>query len=259
MDPQIETPKSTVDAFELPCGYLDSDGNLHTHVELRGMTGDEEEVLAAKNMPVMKKLNRILSACTSAIGDIRDAKRIESIIPDLTQGDRVFMLFAIRRVSLGDEFPFATVCPSCEQESRQEVHLSDMEIKKMPDPKIRTYKVTLDRTKHEAVLKVLTGRGEEAISRAAVAGKDVISVAILARMESIAGRPVSVSDLKSLPLADRNQLRDAWQDHEGGVETAVQIQCTNCDHEYEAEIDMASQGFFNPLALRRSWRTKSSF
>ncbi len=256
INPQIEEPKSGVDSFTLPCGYLDSFGTLHTSVEVREMTGDEEEILAAKHMPIMKKLNTILARCTTAIGSIRDPDAMFEVVQDLTQGDRVFLLFAIRRVSLGNDFPLEAECPKCEAKSRLTVDLSDLEIRKMEDPKLRTYEITLPRDRKVA-MKVLTGRGEEAISKASTAGKDVISTAIMARIDAINGLKPSITDLKSLSLRDRNQIRDVWQDKEGGIDTAVEIQCHKCEYDYETDVDMASTGFFNPLAVQKAWRNKS--
>ena len=258
INPQLEEAKSSVDAFELPCGYLDSDGTLHTHVEVREITGDEEEILGAKNMTPLKKMNKVLASCTLAVGPYTDPKKIAALIPDLTQGDRVYLLIAIRRVSLGDDFPFTTQCPNCEQKSNLTVSLADLEIKKMPDPKVRTYDLLLNKTKKKLSMKVLTGHGEEAIGRASAVGKDVVSVAMLARIDAMDGLPADIGSVKKLPLADRNQIRDAWQDREGGVDTEVEIVCPQCDHEYKSDVDLASEGFFNPLAVSKHWKSSAS-
>ena len=254
----VELIQPNTDGFSLPCGYITASGELINYVEVHGLTGDDEETLAAKNMPVVKKMNKILSNCTKAIGDITDPNMIKNIIPDLTQGDRMYLLFAIRRVSLGDDFPFTAECPECEAKQNLTINLGDLDIKKMPDPKIRTYEVILPRSGKKASMKVLTGRGEENIAKASAVGRDVITTAIWARMDGLDGLPTSVEALKKLELADRNQLRDAWQDHEGGVETSVEAQCTNCDAEYTTEVDMGSQGFFNPLAQLKAWKGKSN-
>jgi hypothetical protein len=258
INPTIEQAKSAVDSFELPCGYLDPGGNLHTHVEVREITGDEEEVLGAKNMPALKKMNRVLAQCTTAIGDIRDSRQIAAIIPDLTQGDRVYLLFAIRRASLGDEFPFTTVCPQCEKKSNLTVSLADLTIKKMPNPLIRTYDITLERSKAKISMRVLTGRGEEQIAKASSSGNNAITMAMLARVESMNGYPASIDDLKALGMADRNQIRNEWEDREGGVDTEVEVQCLHCDFEFKSEIDLSSEGFFNPLALLKKWKSSAS-
>jgi len=258
MNPEIEKPKPSVDTFELPCGYIDAEDNLHTDVTVSEMTGEEEEILAARNMPAGKKINKILTRCTQSIGTI-PAPMMPRVIPDLTQGDRVFLLIAIRRASLGNEMPFVTKCPSCEQDSRFVLDLADLETKKMPDPMVRFYDLELPKSGHKVRMRVLTGRGEEAISKAANKGIDIISTAIIARMESMDDKPVTMKDLKKLPLMDRNFLREAWEDHEGGVDTAVEIECTNCSHDYESDLDISQQGFFNPSATLKSWKNKYSF
>jgi len=258
MDPQIEHPKSAVDGYELPCGYLDSEGNLHTSVVVREMTGEEEEILAARSMQGNKKINMILSRCTQQVGDFNGGS-VERIIPDLTQGDRVYLLIAIRRASLGDEMPFATKCPACEQDARFVLDLADLETVKMEDPRKRTYELTLPKTGKKVVMKVLTGRGEDAIGKASKRGKDIISTAIFARVETFDGKPPTVRDLKMLPLVDRNFLQNSWEDHEGGVDTEVQIDCPGCGNEYDTQLDISQQGFFNPSATLKSWKKKYSF
>ena len=258
INPQIEQANSTVDEFELPCGYLDPDGNLHTTVTLREMTGEEEEILAARNMPSNKKINSILGRCTTALGPFTGPS-VAQLIPELTQGDRIFLLIAIRRVTLGNDMPFTTKCPQCEQESRFVLDLADLETRKMENPTIRTYNVELPKTKKKVVMKVLDGRGEEAIGKASNRGRDIVSTAIFARIDSIDGKPATMADLKKLPLVDRNFLRNEWEDHEGGVDTTVEIDCPSCGNEYDTELDIGQQGFFNPSATLKSWKKKYSF
>lgn len=258
MDPQIEIPKSSVDAFELPCGHVDAEGNVHTLITVREMTGEDEETLAARNMPTTKKINRILTRCTESIGPF-SGQQLSFIIPDLTQGDRIFLLMAIRRASLGDEMPFQTTCPSCKEEARFIIDLKDLETKKMLNPALRTYDLVLPKSKHKVRMKVLTGRGEEAISKAAAKGQDVISTAIFARIESFDDKPVTIKDLKDLPLADRNFLRGAWEGNEGGVDTEIQVDCPSCGTAYDTELDISQQGFFNPSATLINWKKKYSF
>lgn len=258
MDPQIEEAKPSVDSFELPCGHVDGEGKLHTDVVVREMTGEDEEILAARNMPTTKKINKILSRCTESVGPYSGVA-MPNIIQDLTQGDRIYLLMAIRRASLGNDMPFQTTCPQCKEEARFVLDLADLETKKMPNPALRTYDLVLPKTKKKVRMKVLTGRGEEAISKAATKGVDIISTAILARMESMDDKPVTVDDLKELPLSDRNFLRDSWEDHEGGVDTEIQVDCPACGNAYETELDISQQGFFNPSATLKNWKKKYSF
>jgi hypothetical protein len=253
-----ESPKNAYDSFELPCGFVDADGKLHTHCEIKEMTGVEEEILAAKNMTVPKKFHRILSNCITYIGPYK-GDEIDRILPELTQGDRLFLLFAIRRVTLGNEMPFITKCSECNKESQLTIDLSELEIKKMPDPMVRTYDVVLPKSKKQVRMKVLNGRGEDAISRAVQSGVDIISNAILARIDAIDGQPPSISVLKSLGLADRNFLKSAWETREGGVDTGVEITCSYCGSEYETDVNIGDSGFFSPeTATQKFLKTRSS-
>lgn len=258
MDPQIEIPKSPIDSYELPCGHVDQEGGVHTLVTVREMTGEDEEILAARNMPTTKKINKILTRCTESIGPF-SGQALQFIIPELTQGDRIYLLMAIRRASLGDDMPFQTTCPSCKEEARFIVDLNDLETKKMANPALRHYDVVLPKSKHKVRMKVLTGKGEEAISRAAIKGQDIISTAIFARIESMNDKPVTIPDLKGLALSDRNFLRGAWEEHEGGVDTEIQVDCPSCGVAYESELDISQQGFFNPSATLSNWKKKYSF
>lgn len=257
IDPRLEQPKSSVDGFELPCGFLDEDGELHTDIIVREMTGEEEEILAARNLPNGKKYNRVLSRCTSQIGGFNTPQDISKVVMDLPQGDRVYLLFAIRRTSLGDEMPFVTKCPGCETESQMVIDLSELEIKKMPDPKVRTYDTVLPSGK-KAQMKILVGRGEDMIAKAFKKGVDVISTAILARLAELDGEPPTIKGLKKLTLKDRNHLKNIWEDYEGGVDTTITIDCPLCEYEYEADIGIGDEGFFNPSAALKSWKKKSS-
>lgn len=256
-NPNIEESKSSLDSFELPCGYLDKEGNLYKDVVVREMTGEEEEILAAKNMPATKKINKILGRCVESIGPIK-GKNVDDAVMDLPQGDRIYLLIAIRRASLGDDMPFKTVCPSCENEQMLTVDLSELESKPMDDPTVRVRDVTLPKSGKKVTMSVLTGRGEEAISRASNRGKDMVTTAIYCRVESIDDQPVKMNDLKKLPLQDRNFLREQWEESEGGIDTGVDITCSGCDLEYTTDIDISQIGFFNPLAAERNWRKKYS-
>jgi len=258
MDNQITVAKPGIDSYELPCGLLTNEGELYTEVTLREMTGEEEEILGARNMPVTKKINKVLANCTESIGPL-PRPSIPSVIPHLMQGDRIFLLLAIRRVSLGDEMPFNSKCPSCDSESQFIIDLGDLEIKPMPDPKQRFYELELPRTGKKVRMKTLTGTGEDAISKASNKGKDIITTAIFCRVESIDDQPPKMKDIKQLPLIDRNFLKNSWEDHEGGVDTTIQIGCPTCDYEYETELDISQEGFFNPSAALKAWKKKSSF
>ena len=59
---QMETPKGTLGVFDLPCGYLDPQTQeLFTEVQVREITGNEEDMLASQQIPSAQKISQLLA------------------------------------------------------------------------------------------------------------------------------------------------------------------------------------------------------
>jgi hypothetical protein len=244
----IETPKSAVGVFELPCGYLTPEGQILTEVVVREMTGGEEDMLASKQVPPAKKFGELIARCVTRIGTVTDKGEIAKMAKQLTLGDRVFLLFVIRRVTLGDEYPFREVCPNgeCKQAQVYTVDLSELTVKKMPEPTKRIYDVTLP-SGRKARFRVSTGEDEEKIQKNEKS-PDAMSLGILMRLEMLDGKPPTLQELKDMGWKDRVALRDEWNKVEGGVDTEVELGCPVCGHEFKRELEV-SGGFFFPSAI----------
>lgn len=253
----MEQPKTAQGVFELPCGYLSPEGQLYTEINVREITGHEEDLLAAPKMPAAKKMNELISRCTTRLGPLTDKGQISHLVPDLLVGDRVFLMFALRRATLGNEYPFKGKCPNCEQEKLYAIDLSTLEVKKMPEPLKRVYEVTLPQAKKIAHWRPLCGRDEEKMAKFAT-GMDSLSLSMLMRLLDIDGRPVQMDDVKGLHMADRNFLRDEFEDREGGMNTTIDMECPLCGHAFERDVDVSQSGFFFPSAARKNSKRKSS-
>lgn len=276
---QVAEPKPTVGLFTLPCGFLDATGVLHTEVLLNEITGRDEDMLASKKVPDSQKLNQLLISCIARLGTIVDKGAIAAAVPELLVGDRVFLLIAIRRTSLGDDYPYKDICPACEKESLMTINLSELEIAPMPEPTKRVFDARLP--SREALrqwstqgqltgpekleplgrtlrFRPVNGRDEERFGR--VQDKDdALSKAMMARIELLDGKPPSLADLKGLTLAERHYIRDEIFDKaDGGVETSLEVVCPKCDHEYSRDLEIGQTGFFFPSAARKSLKTRSS-
>lgn len=250
---QAREPKSALGLFTLPCGYLDADGKLYTEVSLREITGEEEDMLAAKKVPTSRKLNELLARCTERIGPITDKGQIATLVPELLVGDSVYLLLAIRRVSLGDEYPFEEKCPECEKRSLFTVDLSELEIYSMPDPARRVYDETLP-SGRKVRFSAMNGRRQE---RLVEQGLDNRSQAILARLDLLDEKPPSMEAVKTLSMRDRNYLTDLFNDVEGGVDTTLQLTCPKCDADFERMMEVQA-GFFFPSGGKRNSKRKRS-
>ena len=252
----VDKPKSTQGVFELPCGYLDPEGQLHTEVEVREITGHEEDLLGSKSVPHHKKIGLLVSRCITRIGDITDPGKIAVLANELTVGDRVFLMFAIRRTSLGDEYPFRNTCPECGYKGLFNLDLSELEVKKMTDPRKRIFDSVLPSGK-SVRFRPLQGKDEETLAKAS-SSNDAMTLAILARLEMLDDAPPTLVAVKNLGLQDRNFLRSAFDDIEGGVDTTLDMQCPSCMAEFEQELEVGQAGFFSPSSVQKGSKKRSS-
>lgn len=151
---EMAEAKSAVGLYELPGGYISPDGELLKEVEVREMTGADEDLLAARNVPVSRKMNDLLSRCVVRIGRISDRAQIHEAVQDLVIGDRVFLLFAIRRATLGEAYPFNGKCPDneCGKESLYTVDLSTLDVKTPKNPAKRIFDASLPSRDRKSVV-----------------------------------------------------------------------------------------------------------
>jgi hypothetical protein len=249
---QISEAKSATGVFELPCGYLDSEGTLHTEVVVREITGFEEDMLANPKIRPSMKINELISRCTERIGTITDRGKVAGITKALTVGDRLFLVFAVRRVTIGDVYQFEAKCPHCNTVGDQAVDLGELEVKKMPDPYKRIFDVTLPNSGIAARFHPMTGVEEEKLEKINRKKTDSLSLALLMRLEMLGDSPPSMPKVKALGMKDRIFLRDEFNKVEGGLDTEIEFTCDNCFEEFKQDLDVGQASFFFPSESRKS-------
>lgn len=252
---QMETPKGSNGVFELPCGYIDPrTRELVTEVQVREITGNEEDMLASQQVPSAQKISQLLAGCVTRIGSVTDQGLIAGMVQDLTVGDRVFLIFAIRRVTLGDELPVREKCPECKVTTLFMVDLDkDLTSRPMPDPTKRVFDVMLP-SGLAARFRVSTGQDEANMAklvRRQQHKSDALSQSLLMRLEMLGDEKPTLKMVKSLGMRDRNFLRDQFQAVEGGVDTTLELECPACGHAWEKDLDLSASNFFFPGGRRR--------
>lgn len=243
----METPSSSVGLCELPCGYITPDGRLYTDAQVREITGYEEDMLVSDAVPASQKLDMLLAGCTVRIGPVSDPGALAAIIPTLTVGDRVAMLFAIRRATIGDALPMRHECPNkeCRTKSLFVVNLSDLKIQKMADPMKRVYDVTLP-SGRTVRFRVSTGEDEARTAKFLKKDKmDAVSQMMLMRLDLLDGQPPSLEMLKKMGMKDRSFLRREFNRVEGGVDTSIDLECPKCGTEWTTELNVSANSFFS--------------
>jgi hypothetical protein len=266
---QMEEPHSGLGLFDLPMGVIDAEGELHRQIQLREITGVEEDILLSKTGSIVTKFNDVLTNCVLKIGHISDRQKISKLVLDMRTGDRTFILLALRRVSLGDTYPFEFKCPdaTCKAKHTLEVDLSELEIA-LPDGfdpdepeavlKRELWEVQLP-SGIKAVIKVMTGRLEFEIDQKAKRNaEDRLSRMMRVRIASLDDKEPTVRHIQALTMRDRDFLRGFFDQIDGGVNTTVEVECPSCMEESEVEVNPGQEGFFFPSVLTKRSRRRSA-
>lgn len=254
IQPLSDDAKPAVDGFQLPTGYLDGNGEVHTDVVLSELSGEDEDLLTARKMSMPLRMQKIMENRIESIGSYRKGcPDWSNIVRSLVATDRVFLMIKIRIISLGHLFSFKSKCTDedCGNYSSQTVSLNDFNIKGLPDPTKRAWSGTLPNSKFTYSAKVQTGREESKIDKIKNQ-KDLLSLAMMARLTELNDKsPVTLDMLKRLGFADRQFLRDEFQKHEGDIDNDVDVECPHCGYEYKTTIDIGDVSFFFPSATSK--------
>jgi len=254
MQNALVDPKAGTIAGEFTYGVKDAEGSIHRSYVFREMTGEEEDLLAGKG-DVMARLNKVIVNCTESFGPLVDRQSIARAVNGMTAVDRMISLVAIRRASLGDEYPVRVVCPSCSATSDFNIDLGGLETTSA-DSDGSAFEDELPSGK-VVCWHVMDGTDEDWLQTQAKKGKDVITLAMLARVDSIDGDKLdrrndlkgSLDLLKKLRMSERSQIRALFKSREGSIDTDVEFSCSVCDHEWKSEMEVGQAGFFFPQGI----------
>ena len=246
--------KSSVGVFTLPCGYLDDKNKLHKEIEVSELTGEQEDLLLGASS-ADKKINGLLAGCLKRVGDYTEPHLMLNIVKDMLIGDRVALLFAIRRITYTDSYVVKETCPNpeCTHVQEHPVNLSEMKLIELEDPMKREFEFT---TSDGTLVKyhLPTGQDEQ---NALSASKNVqeMSTFFLMRiheyneikldLNSEFGKMRARAVIKSIPIMKRQEIRKILLDKDkSGVDTKRVYVCDACGNEYEKELNTDFSFFF---------------
>lgn len=218
--------------FELPSG---------TKVELREMTGAEEELLTNQRLiRTGEAVNQVLKNCIVRLGD-NEAPAIGDIL-DLLSGDRLFILVKLRQISLGDEVELELSCtsPACGATNPVAIAIDDLET--TPYGKDREFTFVLPGSERTVRFGYLDGHKEK---RLAALKEPSISAGMLIRLIDIDGAAPSRKLMNEMTLGDRSALRQEMVRVDAGIDTTVEADCEACGARIRTRLE-AEPGFLFP-------------
>jgi len=120
---------SDTDEYELPVGYVDDEGNLHSKVVQRLTKGKAEDRLFSRSLGKKGRNNtEFLARIIVSLGDLKfpSPSHAAKVIHDMWSTDRTYMLFKARVFNLGPMWhnaPF--ICENCGGKTRATFDLNE--------------------------------------------------------------------------------------------------------------------------------------
>ena len=193
-----------------------------------------------------------------AVGDTKpDWKR-------LLKGDVLFGVVELRRISLsdGDTFDFDAQCEECKAKIPWSVKLSELTVRKLPRASAEALsegrpfvvEIAKDGATHKATFNLQTLGQEEPIARLMKQQKRTAATVVdvlCSQIVSIAGVNPDIKAryrfLSELSMGELFDLRAALDEHDCGIDTAIEIRCQNknCLWEQEINLPLLGRRFFS--------------
>jgi len=262
-------------------GGVVKDGKLYTKVEMREMTGVEEDILADARKAqdgsgdllksTSARMTEVMSRCTVRLLDddgepalerpeeVGEAPRyFEEMWDNAYVGDRGLATVFLRRLSLGDKYVFGMTCGKCKHHMpRCSVDLSKLETRPFFPNEDKEFDRTtplingggsFDTPKKQRVkYKFLKGKDEEGMQKLAEERKDALVTALIfSQIEAINGEPVKWGDLKKLSSRERAFIRDKMDQITGGLDLTIEVTCDKCGFDSKERMNVGDKSFFFP-------------
>ncbi len=252
--------------FDLPSG---------AKIEFRALTLKEENILAsARGRKMESALDRVLSSCVIGIHDKGPYAEIgENPNWDkMLQGDRFVAMIRLRCISYrdGEEYSFMSQCPECGKRGEQSVNLTEeLTVRDLSDEVKATmadetpFKVeiagsnvtySLSYGAHAKAFERLREQNPKRPMAAALRSRilEVDGVENRDIMNWLDGEKKGFTGLTSDEAED---LRDAFDIADCGVDTEVELECPKCWAAFVINLPF-DDGFFLPQRGRKKRKSK---
>lgn len=236
--PEIETPSPGV--VRLPGGFLDPNGVLHQHAEVRELRGRDEERLARidpeENLPLW--LTTLLDCGVVALGGVKPSPEMLRL---LLIGDREQIILGIRIATYGNEVPMTVRCPNCGHEEAVGIELDkDVPVKTMENPLEREFPVVLKDGSTAVIGLPNVGVQDDVMAATKSTVADDTNLTLSRCLSTINGRPVTLEQVRDLGLQDRKTLMKFINEQQPGPDYGgVRLPCEKCGRPMSVFLSLA--------------------
>lgn len=213
-------------------------------VEIRRMRVGEEVIIQTTSSG-LEMVTKILQACCKIPGGVHPR--------DLTMGDRLGLLMALRVYTFGPKMRVSFQCTSCGAKNGAEIDvITGLKERPVADNINEPVEVTLEDADAIVGLRFLRGSDEAAIARAAKKGGLEVDNSLVTRlclmMVSVNGEPLDTEQAKldfvnSLSMPDAQTIREKMSELEPTVDLRSTCTCTTCMEECEVLVTLNAEFF----------------
>jgi hypothetical protein len=165
--------------------------------------------------------------------------------------DRFFALMMVRVATYGPEYEFKVGCQGCKQSIEWGLNLEELPTRAISEESLEVFKKdNRHRVKvgnRTVVFQLLNGAKERKAQKALRGSKNRLVTALAQRITEIEGEKNKMLWIRNLPMQDAVNLIESFDEHDGGVETAVDIICPECGMVQGVALPFDRPEFWLPL------------
>jgi hypothetical protein len=245
--PLIPSAPST--RFDLPRGRFNG-SEWETEVEVRELTGEDEEALARTKDPI-DFFDAVVVHGTSRLGSVQlDAMTFterQGVLSSLLIGEREQLFLRIASATYGDEKEFKHSCPSCNVSLDTIIFLSK-DIKVSNSDKAAALVNTFTTSKGGTITyRLATGSDQmEVLHKKGATTAEQNTLMLSECITEIDGGPVlnPLSAARSLSMGDRRKLLDILTSSQPSPDMNLEVACISCN--FEMVLPLSWGDIFRP-------------
>ena len=234
-EPEIAPASDTV--FDLLGGHVLPTGEVVTEVEVRELTGRDEEVIA-KATSLSKVIRTALIRGTVRVGE---QKATEALVDSLLAGDCDWILLHIYAATFGAEVSVTPYCPSCETRVETTINILDVPVTRLESAYDRNF--TVDCKVGRVDVTLPTGKTQRAMMAAVDKSVAEISTMMLADcVTRVKDVPLyNTGQVLDMSITDRRKISEAIISRNPGPRLAdITTACPECGTEMEVPLSTAA-------------------
>lgn len=243
----------------LPGGYVDTHGVLHRQVELRPLSGRDEELLVGyRRGETASLVTAVLQRCVRRLGTLGAIST--EVIRHLLVADRQYVLLKLRELTLGETIRAILYCPwpGCGKKGMVSFSTHDIPVSESLD-KGPLYTMQLSAEAAAGMLpspditfRLPNGADQEALAPLlAVNEAQALSLLLQRCLYSVGPlQPPDAATIAGLSALARMEIEQQMERLAPQVEWTMESQCPECGRAYAIPFDI-QDFFFGELHLSR--------